>query len=198
MALRLTEEQYDELLSKRLVKIAKAAMASLPALEVTPRPRAKSRDLEHQEAVALIEWRDAHVGKYPELDELYAIPNGGKRSKRTRGRLKAEGVKSGVSDYHLPVARGGFIGCYIELKAAGGTASKKQREWIEKMRARGHWAGVCVGWEAARDVLVEYLSMGPTKLDYYGPIIPGRHVEAHNEDHKRTRAGAKAAARGIE
>ena len=53
-----------------------------------------------------------HVGKYPELKWLHAIPNGGLRDKITSGKLKAEGVKPGVSDLFLPVKRGCFSGLY--------------------------------------------------------------------------------------
>src|SRR5574343_479576 len=56
----------------------------------------------------------------PELKWLHHIPNGGSRgndvrSQQIRGaQLKAQGVKSGVSDVFLPVKRGQFSGLYIE------------------------------------------------------------------------------------
>mgnify|MGYP004433785991 CR=1 FL=1 len=38
------------------------------------------------------------------------------RDARTAANLKRQGVKAGVPDLHLPVARGGYNGLYIELK----------------------------------------------------------------------------------
>lgn len=43
-------------------------------------------------------WADFALTQYPELELLYHIPNEGKRSKVTGGRLKALGLKSGVPD----------------------------------------------------------------------------------------------------
>lgn len=49
---------------------------------------------------------------------LFAVPNGGKRSAAAAGRLKAQGVKSGVLDVILlwPSASGSFAGLCIEFK----------------------------------------------------------------------------------
>src|SRR5574337_186011 len=57
----------------------------------------------------------------------FAIPNGGGRSKRDAGRLKAEGVTREVSDIFCSVARDGMHGLYIELKSMTGCASREQR-----------------------------------------------------------------------
>ena len=48
---------------------------------------------------------------------LIAIPNGGKRNPREAGRLKAQGVKAGVSDLLLPFSSQGAHGLWIEMKA---------------------------------------------------------------------------------
>ena len=53
---------------------------------------------EHAHQVALFDWANLHLGRMPELAAMYAIPNGGARSKATAGKLKAEGVKAGVPD----------------------------------------------------------------------------------------------------
>ena len=73
-------------------------------------------EFEHDEQVTVIEWADTHSKKFPELAWLFAIPNGGHRSKAQAGKLKAEGVRKGVADLCLPVARHGYNALYIEMK----------------------------------------------------------------------------------
>ena len=75
----------------------------------------------HQEAI--IEWCAWNMQQYPELELLYHVPNGGKRDKATAAVLKRQGVKAGVPDLVLPVARCGYHGLYIELKAPGQDAA---------------------------------------------------------------------------
>lgn len=61
----------------------------------------------HQEA--LFEWAAYHMDCMPELEYMHHIPNGGKRDKRTAVALKRQGVKAGVPDICLPVARNGKV-----------------------------------------------------------------------------------------
>lgn len=113
---------------------------------------------EHAHQVALFAWADAVRRQHPELRWLHSVPNGGARSARTAGRLKAEGVRRGVPDVLLDVPRGGFHGLRIELKKPGRySVTPEQREWIAGYIERGYRAEVCVGWIAARDLIVEYL-----------------------------------------
>lgn len=108
--------------------------------------------------LALFCWCALNITEYPELRWLYHIPNGGSRDKREAAKLKAMGVKPGVSDLCLPVKRGAYSGLYIELKKLkGGKVSPEQREWLDHLRSQGFGAMVCYGWIEARDVLIEYL-----------------------------------------
>lgn len=126
--------------------------------------RGPSSEDAHQ--VALFLWAGMNEGLYPDLRKLYAVPNGGQRNKIVAAKLKAQGVRAGVPDIQLDVARHGFHGLRIELKRPAnktlgqraGTLSEEQRDRIADLRADGFRAEVCYGWEAARDVLVEYLS----------------------------------------
>jgi hypothetical protein len=114
--------------------------------------------LETDEQQALFQWAALMEGQYPELRLLYAIPNGGARHKATASRMKAEGVKSGVPDICLPVARRGCHALYIELKRIeGGKVSDEQKEWIDALQAYGNGATVCKGWTEAKDVIEWYL-----------------------------------------
>jgi hypothetical protein len=114
------------------------------------------RQLEHQHQVALFRWAKLQCA-YPELDLLFAIPNGGHRNKATAGKLKAEGVKAGVPDLFLPVQRGGYAGLFIEMKAGRNKPTLEQASWHLKLSHQGYRVSVCYGWEAARDLIVAYL-----------------------------------------
>lgn len=112
---------------------------------------------EAQEQTALFQWAMLARQKYPQLELLHHIPNGGKRDKREAGALKRQGVKAGVPDICLPVPRNNYHGLYIELKVGKNKTSKFQNEWIENLREQGYCVEVCYGWNAARDVIEKYL-----------------------------------------
>ena len=115
---------------------------------------------ESQEQQALFQWVAIAERQHPELRLLYAVPNGGYRNKVTAATLKSEGVKSGVPDMCLPVARGPYHGLYIELKRRkGGKISDTQTEWIQALRAHKYSAVVCYGWTEARQEIERYLAM---------------------------------------
>ena len=61
---------------------------------------------ESAEQQCLFRWAVFQSGRFPELALLYHVPNGGSRKKAEAGRFRAEGVKAGVPDLCLPVARG--------------------------------------------------------------------------------------------
>jgi len=80
-------------------------------------------------------------------------PNGGLRHVIVAEKLKAQGVKSGVPDvliFDRPPAFPGAIGVAIELKRSkGGTVSKEQKIWHEKLIKRGWIVRVCRGIDEA-------------------------------------------------
>jgi hypothetical protein len=115
------------------------------------------KHIESNNQQALFQWAAYSNIKYPELSLMYHIPNGGKRNVREAARLKKEGVKSGIPDICLPVARGIYHGLYIELKAGKGKASDNQKDWIDRLTNQGYKAEVCIGWEQAKDAILEYL-----------------------------------------
>ena len=115
---------------------------------------------ESQEQQNVISWAQWSTGRYPELEYLHHIPNGGARSKATAGRLRAEGVKPGVPDLHLPVPLGGYHGLYIEMKRRkGGTVSDEQKRWINFLLLHGYAVYVCKGADEAITVIENYLSL---------------------------------------
>lgn len=69
-------------------------------------------------------------------DVLYFhVPNGGLRTKRTGGYLKALGVRPGVADFAL-VLPGGRA-AFLELKTPTGRASPEQRVFRSDAEAAG-------------------------------------------------------------
>ena len=120
--------------------------------------RAMPGPCEEIEQTCLFRWAALESGAHPELKLLHAIPNGGKRSKSEAGRMKAAGVKAGVPDMCLPVAREGCHGLYIELKRRdGGRVSPEQALWMEALARQGYKAVLCHGWDAAREEIQRYL-----------------------------------------
>ena len=124
---------------------------------------------EHDHQVTLIQWANMQSGLYPELALLFAIPNGA-ATRHIRGKngkwyspegkkLKAEGLKRGVPDLFLPVARQGYHGLFIEMKRPGEKPRPEQVEWLEALQAQGYMATVCDGFEDAMQAISEYLGI---------------------------------------
>lgn len=108
--------------------------------------------------ILLMTWaRKMAIAGRDELNCLIHVPNGGGRSKGEGAKLKAMGVKPGVSDLMLPVVAGGKAGLWIELKAENGVVSDEQWKWIFEMRKRGYEAMVAFGWEGAVTAIKAYL-----------------------------------------
>jgi hypothetical protein len=94
------------------------------------------------------------------------VPNGGGRSRREGAEFKASGVRSGVPDYQLDVARFDpeigrtYHGWRGELKRAdGGRTSEAQKEWLSHLVRNGYRVGVHAGAEALFADLRWYLSL---------------------------------------
>ena len=107
----------------------------------------------------MMDWVKLVKAQAPDLELLYAIPNGGHRNKIVAAKLKKEGVKAGMPDLHLPVARQGFNSLYIEMKAQGGRVSPAQSEKIEALTQAGNAVYVCVGADAAIRTLSDYVGL---------------------------------------
>ena len=119
---------------------------------------------EDAEQIALMAWsaRAQYHGFFPELAWLFHVPNGGGRNPVEAAKLKGMGVKAGVPDLWLPVARHGVHGLCIELKKAfhhgGGKPSGEQIKWRDGLLDNGYGWALALGWKEAREILVQYLS----------------------------------------
>lgn len=115
---------------------------------------------EAQEQEELFRWAALQKSVHPELRLMLHIPNGGSRDPREAHNLRMQGVRAGVPDILLPVAKGGFHGLWIEMKRSdGGRVSPEQKEWLEALTEEGYMAVVCRGWLAAANVIQESLGI---------------------------------------
>lgn len=116
---------------------------------------------ESAEQQALFRWAAYSQARYPELRWMFHIPNEGKRSMIRGAQMRMEGMKKGVPDVCLPVARGGYGALFIEMKRTrGGRLTQEQAQWAEGLREMGNRVERCNGWEEAVRVIEDYLKEG--------------------------------------
>ena len=98
---------------------------------------------EHEEQREFVMWmRQTHP-----VARIFAIPNGGQRSRTTGAKLKAEGVSAGVPDLYIPAWR-----CWVEMKRqTGGNVSPVQRDWLTYLQSIGDTVIVGNGCADARN-----------------------------------------------
>lgn len=153
------------MISKRDAKQANELMAimcgkaKLEDCKVLGKPKRKHVQHEAKEQEAVFQWAEMQKAAYPELELLFAIPNGGSRNKLEAYGLKRQGVKSGVPDMFLPVSRNNFHGLWIEMKSEKGKVSENQEWWIEKLTIQVYKTCVCYTWIEAIDTIMWYLGL---------------------------------------
>lgn len=110
----------------------------------------KRSDQEHELQCAAVLWFRYQYAKYKKL--LFAIPNGGSRSKKTfinkagqkvtyspeAKRMIEEGLLPGVSDLFLSVPRGKYHGLYLETKWGKNKLSPDQQEFIQEVKSQDY------------------------------------------------------------
>jgi len=116
---------------------------------------------ENQHQALVVKWsqQEAIRSKWPELKLLFHIPNERICSVQQGANLKRMGVKRGVPDLCLPVARGAYHGLFIEMKTESGTATSDQKWWGDQLKEQGYMWAVCKGWESAVKLLEIYLNL---------------------------------------
>lgn len=142
----------------------------MKTIEVTPeqmrralgaQPRKRAKRGEEDEQIALFAFLAKIASHYPLLMLAYHSANGGYRHAATAGRMKAMGVKRGVPDICLPVARLGFHGFYLELKFGRNKPTDEQTAWLNALSEQGYCVDVSYGWQEAAHKLVRYLGGEP-------------------------------------
>lgn len=104
---------------------------------------------EHTEQAIFVQW---FRRTYPDV-RIFAIPNGGGRSRSQGAKLKVEGVSAGVPDLFIPH---GTI--WVEMKRSrGGSVSAEQKSWHAYLVGIGHTVIVGYGFEDAKDKILSLL-----------------------------------------
>lgn len=94
----------------------------------------------------------------------FHVPNGGYRDKREGAKLRAMGVKPGVSDVTVIHRRDGALRVlFLELKADRGKPTDAQIEFAKEASAIGCDCEVAVGIDEALAVLERHEILKPNK-----------------------------------
>lgn len=148
----------DKVDVKRL-KRAKKPRKMIFSNTSTKKPRAKRVDHEHLEQVKLFNWTKLPSSKlkYPLFEKLlFAVPNGGYRSKTTAIALYNEGVESGVSDILFLVPSRSYPYLCIEMKYGKNKQSDNQKDFENAVDHVGGLYQVCYTKEEAQKLLEWY------------------------------------------
>ena len=89
---------------------------------------------------------------------VYHVPNEAKRSPQAGLYMRRMGLRAGVPDLCIPVAKGKYHSLYIEMKAEKGKITDHQRTWIELLRKQGMCAYVCYGAGDAISLIDLYMA----------------------------------------
>lgn len=116
------------------------------------------KENEHRLQSACVLWFNIQYPYYAGL--LFAVPNGGYRSKRTAVKIKEEGGVSGVADLLLLTPRGIYFGLCIEMKVGKNKQSENQKQWGNKVAAMGYAYVVIRSYDAFQELVETYIKDG--------------------------------------
>ena len=136
------------------------------------RPRRAEPEF-HMQA-ALFAWArlPAVLAKYRGIDLLEGSMNGVKLSAAQAGKAKAAGMLKGAHDITLPVARGGFIGLSIELKAGKNMPTDEQKDYANRLLDEG-WKVLFIwdDWTLAKGEIEAYLALPAVSGSISRPVV---------------------------
>lgn len=118
---------------------------------------------EQSEQEALFEFCERFRERIPELQWAFHVPNGGARHPAVAAQLKAAGVKRGVPDVFMPIARYDvglnvtYAGVVIEMKYGKNKTSNEQKAWLGFLARQGWQTHISYSWTEAARILVTYL-----------------------------------------
>lgn len=97
---------------------------------------------------------------------LFAVPNGGGRSRTEAAIMKAEGVTAGVADLILLESRGGHGSLCIEMKTCDKSSrqSASQKAWQKAAEDAGNKYAVVRSFDEFRALVDEYMDLPRTSI----------------------------------
>lgn len=145
----MTDRELTELLSRNPdLSVGGGEIGRNDYAPISPfRPQVKIS--EHELQTAIVEACDRRSILRVEYGLLFAVPNGQYR----QGQRMEPGLRPGVPDLFLPVARKGFHGMFIELKCGYNKPSQVQLDWIRKLKAEGY--RVVTVWDSVEVAMLE-------------------------------------------
>lgn len=118
--------------------------------------RRRPRNLEHGLQSRCVRWFRL---QFPNRrHNLFAVPNGGYRTKTTAALLKDEGQLSGVADLILLVRKGTCGALLLEAKVKGNYQSPNQKLWQKMIEADGYEYRIFHTIEEFASIVTEYMS----------------------------------------
>lgn len=119
----------------------------------------KLKRYESQEQQAVIKYCDLkHI-------PIFHIPNGGSRNAIEAANLKKQGVRAGIPDLMLPVAKQGYHGLFIEMKVGYNKPTENQEKWMELLSNNGYLVKTCWGADEAINLITNYMYLEEIKED---------------------------------
>ena len=89
---------------------------------------------------------------------LFAVPNGGARSKIEAAIFKGEGVLAGVADIFITYSCGLWNGLFVEFKTETGRQSNTQKEFQKKVQKFGYHYVICRSLEDFKITVKYYIN----------------------------------------
>ena len=126
-----------------------------------PKKGRSPRHLESALQKSCVAWFRAQYPTHAPL--LFAVPNGGGRSRTEAAIMKGEGVTAGVADLILLEARGRWGSLCIEMKirSKNSRQAASQKSWQAAAEAAGNRYAVIRSLDAFRSLVTEYMSLPP-------------------------------------
>lgn len=118
------------------------------------------RNLEDFEQIKFNLWFDKFL--WQKGYRWFHCPNGGHRSAVVGAKFKRMGVKAGILDIIIPMARSSYHGLVIELKRVDGKlsdVSDSQNDWINWFKNQQWRVEVAFGFEHAKAIVLQYFSL---------------------------------------
>ena len=129
---------------------------------------------ETTDQIALFDLLRRLEGLYPLLQFVAHIPNGEFRAKATAARLKAMGVRRGISDILVFCMNRGpiegqpayyYTGLAIERKSARGVVSDDQQRWLAQLSCEGWYTAVSTDWAAEARLILTWVGADVTTVE---------------------------------